>query len=112
MRRSGIIAAFAIVLAGQPVAALEYKGQEAAALRCANMLAMTGVALGSTGKIPEVEQKVILGMSVLILDRHVSGTWSQKKAALRVVRGRRTALETFTEFKKYAGKCLEQFPIN
>ena len=89
-----------------------YEGSEAAALRCANMVAMTAVALSDTGKISEAEKDVMLGISFLILQGHVSGTWSQKKAALEVVRDRRDVGETLADFEKLAEKCLRDFPIN
>ena len=58
------------------------------------------------------EKDVMLGVTVLILERHVSGTWAQKKAALEVVRDRRDTLETLQDFENIAQTCLSQFPIN
>ncbi|WP_298972524.1 hypothetical protein [uncultured Roseobacter sp.] len=89
-----------------------YEGEEAAALRCANTMAFTAVALESTGRIGALEKDVMLDITVRILVEHVSGTWAQKKAALRVVRDRRDVLETFDDFERFANQCLRQFPIN
>lgn len=91
---------------------MTYKGSEAAALRCANAIALTGVALYDIEKIGEIEKEVMLGISFLILEQHVSGTWRQKKAALAQVRDRRTVQETLEDFERLAEKCLRQFPIN
>ncbi|MEM6887989.1 MAG: hypothetical protein AAF636_07590 [Pseudomonadota bacterium] len=94
--------------AGQKI----YEGPEAAALRCANTLALTAVALADTGRLGEAEKEVMLEITVLILERHVSGTWAQKKAALRVVRDRRDVPQTLGDFERYAQTCFERFPIN
>ncbi len=89
-----------------------YEGSEAAALRCSNTLAFTAVALSAAELIGEPEKEVILGVSGLILDRHVSGTWRQKKAALRVMRDRRSVTATLDDYRRNATRCLRQFPIN
>ena len=110
----------AIILAlclNTPLSAAEpgskvYTGEEAAALRCANTVALTAVALSQEGRLPDEEKKVMLGITVLILDRHVTGTWQQKTAAMEVVRDRRDAYETVQDFQQLAEKCLKQFPIN
>ena len=94
--------------AGQKV----YEGEEAAALRCANMLAWTGVALEEAGLIGRPEMEVMLGITVLILERHVSGTWAEKKAAMEVVRQRRSFEETLEDYRRHAPGCLERFSIN
>ncbi|WP_299502614.1 hypothetical protein [uncultured Roseobacter sp.] len=75
-------------------------------------MAFTAVALESTGRIGALEKDVMLDITVRILVEHVSGTWAQKKAALRVVRDRRDVLETFDDFERFANQCLRQFPIN
>ncbi|MFK7745929.1 MAG: hypothetical protein AB8B47_12810 [Roseobacter sp.] len=89
-----------------------YEGEEAAALRCANTMALTAVALFETGKHSAAEKDVLLGITVLILEMHVSGTWNQKKAALEVVRDRRDVRQTLGDFQQFAAQCLRQFPIN
>ncbi|WP_246227812.1 hypothetical protein [Roseobacter ponti] len=89
-----------------------YAGEEAAALRCANTMAFTAVALEDTGRMSEAEKDVLLGITVLILENHVSGTWQQKKAALAVVRDRRDVFETLEDFERFAEQCFRQFPIN
>ncbi len=89
-----------------------YAGSEAAALRCANIVALTGVALNGAGRLSEIEKEVMLRISFLMLEGHVSGTWSQKKAALAVVRDRRDVAETLEDFENLAEQCLRQFPIN
>ncbi|WP_262386685.1 hypothetical protein [Roseobacter fucihabitans] len=89
-----------------------YEGEEAAALRCANAIALTAVALESTGRIGSTEKQVMLDITLRILVEHVSGTWAQKKAALGVVRDRRDLEQTFEDFERYANQCLRQFPIN
>ena len=114
MRRAAILLAFCAcgqLSAAEPGSKV-YSGEEAAALRCANTVALTAVALSQEGKLPEAEKNVMLGITVLILDLHVSGTWQQKKAALDVVRGRRDAYETVQDFQRLAQQCLKQFPIN
>ena len=109
-------AVFALLLWVVPMSALAanrvYEGDEAAALRCANTLALTAVALDSAGAISPAVKEVMLGVTLLILERHVSGTWADKKAALRVIRDRRDVLETLKDFERYAAQCLKQFPIN
>ena len=104
-------------LIGAPILAAEpaqkvYAGQEAAALRCANTIALTAVALSEEAGLPDLEKDAMLGISVRILDLHVSGSWQQKKAALKVVRDRRDAFETLQDYQRYAQQCLRQFPIN
>jgi hypothetical protein len=89
-----------------------YQGSEAAALRCANIVALTAVALNDAGRLGDVEKEVMLGISFLMLEGHVSGTWPQKKAALAIVRDRRDVEETLQDFERLAEKCLRQFPIN
>lgn len=89
-----------------------YSGSEAAALRCANIVALTGVALNGAGRLGALEKEVMLGISFLMLEGHVSGTWAQKKAALEVVRDRRGVVETLEDFEKLAEQCLRDFPIN
>ena len=89
-----------------------YEGSEAAALRCANTLALTAVALNSAGLIPEEQKEAMLGVTVLILERHVSGTWAEKKRALAVMRDRRSPADTLEDYRRIAVKCLRQFPIN
>lgn len=93
-------------------AAQVYEGSEAAALRCSNTLALTAVALSGAGLISVREKEVMLGVTVLILERHVSGTWRQKKAALKVMRDRRSVPDTLEDYRKNAFRCLRQFPIN
>ena len=93
-------------------ASKRYEGTEAAALRCAHIMALTAVALSDTGRIGEAEREVMLGISFLILEQHVSGTWAQKKAALEVVRDRRSVDETLDDFEDLAQQCLRDFPIN
>ncbi|MFK7835307.1 MAG: hypothetical protein AB8B60_03720 [Sulfitobacter sp.] len=93
-------------------AARVYEGEEAAALRCANTLALTAVALSRADLMAPEEKDVVLGITTLILERHVSGTWGQKKAALRIMRDRRSVPDTLEDYRKNATRCLRQFPIN
>lgn len=106
--------ALGALMAGGPVAAAEkvYEGSEAAALRCSNTLALTAVALAGAELISPEEKEVMLGVTVLILERHVSGTWAQKKAAMAVVRDRRSVADTLEDYRRNAARCLGQFPIN
>lgn len=112
----GAAAAFGAVLAAPTPAlaraAITYAGEEAAALRCANMLALTAVALSRHGLIAKPEKEIMLGISVLILDHHVSGSWPQKKAALKIMRDRRGPAQTLEDYQRNAARCLRQFPIN
>jgi hypothetical protein len=89
-----------------------YEGREAAALRCANTLALTAVALSAAELIGEGEKNVMLGVTVRILDRHVEGTWAQKRAAMEVMRDRRSVPDTLEDYRRIAERCLVQFPIN
>jgi hypothetical protein len=89
-----------------------YEGREAAALRCANTLALTAVALSAAELIGEGEKNVMLGITVRILDRHVEGTWAQKRAAMEVMRDRRSVADTLEDYRQIAERCLVQFPIN
>tara|TARA_R110002020_G_scaffold271945_3_gene487097 strand:- start:107 stop:454 length:348 start_codon:yes stop_codon:yes gene_type:complete len=110
------VAALAVTLglASQAVAKPEriYEGSEAAALRCANTLALTAVTLGRAELMGTAEKDVMLGITILILERHVGGTWRQKKAALEVMRDRRDLRTTLEDYRKNAARCLRQFPIN
>jgi voltage-gated potassium channel Kch len=114
LTRISSLAAILVMLQVVPGAAQQksFEGQEAAALRCANTLAFTAVALENAGSISPAEKEVMLGVTVMILERHVSGTWAQKKAALEVVRDRRGASETLDDFERLAQRCLKEFPIN
>jgi len=89
-----------------------YEGREASALRCANTLALTAVALSAADLIQTIEKDAMLGITVRILERHVTGTWRQKKAALAVMRDRRSVPDTLTDYRNNAVVCLRQFPIN
>jgi hypothetical protein len=104
------ISCFAL-LAGGPATAAN-QGQEAAALRCANMLALTAVSLAGVKLISQQDKDIMLGVTVLILERHVSGSWAQKKAALKIMQSRRSLPDTLDDYQQNAAKCLRQFPIN
>jgi hypothetical protein len=94
--------------AGQRV----YEGEEAAAIRCANMMAMTGVTLNQAGLMDDPEKDVLVGISILILERHVSGNWTEKKRALAAMRDRRSIDATLEDYQRNAPVCLVRFPIN
>ena len=108
------LAAFALILSLTSTAQAQraYEGQEAAALRCANTLALTAVTLNRGGLIGGLEKDVLLGITQQILDRHVSGTWRQKRAALAVMRDRRSVEATLKDYRRNSERCLRQFPIN
>lgn len=89
-----------------------YEGEEAAAIRCANMMAMTGVTLNQAGLMGEPEKDVLISISVLILERHVSGNWTEKKRAMVAMRDRRTIEATLEDYQRNAPLCLRRFPIN
>ena len=109
----GLAAVMVVGLLAVPAfAARTYDGKEAAALRCTNMLALTAVTLAKADLIGNQEKEVMLGVAVLILEHHVSGTWRQKKAALEIVRNRRSFPETLEDYRRNAARCLAQFPIN
>lgn len=101
-----------ILTLGSAAQARTYEGREAVALRCANMLALTGIALNGTEQISDDEKNVFLGVTISILEGHVSGTWRQKKAAMAVMRDRRSIPDTLDDYRRNAAKCLQQFPIN
>ena len=116
MRLAGLALALAFSLAlpvgGQAQGTRTYEGAEAAALRCSNMMALTGVTLHRAGLMGEEEKDVLIGVSLLILERHVSGTWTQKKRAMEVMRDRRDIDETLEDYQRNAAVCLKRFPIN
>jgi len=102
-----------VLLAGSASAAQRvYEGDEAAALRCANMMALTGVTLNRAGLMPDAEKDVLVGISALILDRHVSGNWTEKKRAMEAMRDRRDIDATLQDYQRNAPLCLARFPIN
>jgi hypothetical protein len=100
------------VLSAVPAQARTYEGSEAAALRCSNTLALTAVALNRAKMIGAQEKDIMLGVTSRILERHVSGSWAQKKAAMAVMRDRRSVKDTLDDYRKNAARCLQQFPIN
>lgn len=102
------------LLATTPASAAQrvYEGEEAAAIRCANMMAMTGVTLNGAGLLGDPEKDVLIGISVLILERHVSGSWNAKKRAMEAMRDRRDVDETLEDYQRNAPLCLARFPIN
>jgi hypothetical protein len=110
IRRLALCAALAC--ASPAAIARTFTGEEAAALRCANMMAYTAVTMARADMIGQGEKNVMLGITVLILERHVSGTRTQKKAAMAQMRDRRDLTETLTDYRRNAAKCLIQFPIN
>lgn len=108
-----ILALFLMLVAGTASAAQRvYEGDEASAIRCANMMAMTGVTLNRAGLMGVPEKDVLIGISVLILERHVSGTWTEKKRAMEAMRDRRDIEETLNDYQRHAPLCLKRFPIN
>ena len=108
------VLAFALLLAATQAGAAQriYEGEEASAIRCANMLAMTGVALNDAGLMDDPEKDVLIGISVLILERHVSGSWPEKKRAMETMRDRRDVDATLQDYQRHAPLCLARFPIN
>ena len=108
------MAAVGALLAGPSLAEGQrvYEGREAAALRCSNTVALTAMALSSANMIGQEEKDVMLGVTIRILERHVSGTWAQKKAAMAVMRDRRSVTDTLEDYRRNAARCLAMFPIN
>lgn len=94
--------------AGQRV----YEGSEATAIRGANMMAMTGVTLNRAGLMSAPEKDVLIGISVLILERHVGGNWTEKRRAMEAMRDRRDVDATLVDYQRNAPRCLRRFPIN
>lgn len=105
---------FALVMVAQPLAAAQriYEGEEAAAIRCANMMAFTGVTLNRAGLMGDAEKDVLVGISILILERHVSGNWTEKKRAMEAMRDRRDVEATLEDYQRNAARCIKRFPIN
>ncbi len=89
-----------------------FDGEEASAIRCANMMALTGITLHRASLMSEDEKDVLLGISILILERHVSGNWTEKKRAMEVMRDRRDLDETLEDYQRNAPLCLDRFSIN
>ena len=106
--------ALTLVLLGSTATAGQrvYEGSEAAAIRCANMMAMTGITLNGAGLMGKPEKDVLVGISVLILERHVSGNWTEKKRAMEAMRDRRDVDATLADYQRNAPVCLRLFPIN
>ena len=104
--------AFISLLPETAMAKRVYEGREAAALRCANTVALTAMALSRADMIDDLEKDVMLGISISMLERHVSGTWNEKKAALAIMRDRRSLEDTLGDYRKNAARCLADFPIN
>ncbi|MEM6303481.1 MAG: hypothetical protein AAF744_02105 [Pseudomonadota bacterium] len=102
----------ALLAATPALAQRTYEGSEAAALRCSNTLALTAMALSRADLIPETEKDLMLDLTLRILRRHVSGTWAQKKAAMAIMRDRRSVDATLDDYRRNAVRCLTQFPIN
>lgn len=111
-RETCLTAAIFLSVAGDAAAARVYEGSEAAALRCANTVALTAQGLSVADLIGPAEKDVMLGITVRILDRHVGGTWAEKKAAMRIMRDRRSIPDTLDDYRRNAARCLAQFPIN
>ena len=108
-----VVACVLMMMAGSVSAAQRvYEGEEAAALRCANMMALTGVTLNRAGLMPDQEKDVLVGISILILERHVSGTWTEKKRAMEAMRDRRDIDATLADYQRNAPICLKRFSIN
>jgi len=105
---------FAFLFAATSLQAAQrvYEGEEASAIRCANMMAMTGVTLNGAGLMGVPEKDVLIGISVLILERHVSGNWAEKKRAMETMRDRRDLEATLQDYQRNAPRCLRRFPIN
>ena len=112
MLRAWLAAIALCVMATAVQAQRTYEGREAAALRCASMFAVTAVVLAETDQFSEVERDVLLFASVAILERHVSGTWRQKRRALDLLIERRGLEDTVKDYGRNATKCFRQFPIN
>ena len=110
--RAATALAIVALTATPALAQRTYEGREAAALRCSNTLALTAMALSRAQLIGDAEKEVMLGVTLQILERHVSGTWAQKKAALAVMRDRRSVTDTIEDYRRNAARCLSQFPIN
>ena len=106
--------ALVLLLAATNVSAAQrvYEGDEASAIRCANMMTMTGVTLNGAGLMGASEKDVLIGISVLILERHVSGNWTEKKRAMAAMRDRRDLDATLEDYQRHAPLCLARFPIN
>lgn len=98
--------------AGVGAAQTVYEGDEAAALRCANMIALTGIALGGAELISPQDREVMVGLAGLILDRHVGGTRAQKLRALEIMQSRRGPEATLLDYQDNVRHCLARFPIN
>jgi hypothetical protein len=108
-----LLAVMLMLVAGPaPAAQRIYEGSEASAIRCANMMAMTGVTLNQAGLMGDPEKDVLIGISILILERHVSGTWAEKKRAMEAMRDRRDVDATLNDYQRHAPLCLKRFPIN
>jgi len=107
-----MVLALILAASGGHAAQRVYEGEEASALRCANMMAYTGVTLNQAGLMSDPEKDVLIGISVLILERHVSGNWTEKKRAMEAMRDRRDVDATLLDYQRNAPRCLRRFPIN
>ena len=100
------------VLAGPAVADRRvYAGEEAEALKCAFVIGMTITAAERAGIVSTRDKELAQLYSAMILNRYVSGTESQKLAALKAVGQRRSPARTLEEFRKQGRYCMKRFPL-
>lgn len=112
MRAVAVIVTLLLLAPPANAAQRVYEGDEAAAIRCANMMVFTGVTLHQAGLMGDAEKDVLVAISVLILQRHVSGPWATKKRAMEAMRDRRDVEATLEDYQRNAPLCLKRFSIN
>ncbi|WP_238368031.1 hypothetical protein [Mesobacterium pallidum] len=87
-----------------------YAGEEAAALKCAWIVAAS-VSMAERAGLTSTRNKEFAQLyAAIVLQRYVSGTDRQKMAALKAVSERRSPQQTVDEFMRQADDCLRQFP--
>jgi len=109
-----LIAAASVALAltaGTMAEARTYSGPEANALRCANTLSFTAVAMFEAGMISANDRDAMILYSVMILDRYVSGSQEQKMAGLEAMANHYGFEGTLEDFADNADNCIRMFPV-
>jgi len=98
------------LIAVPAAAEITYEGDEALALRCADMFAAAAIELEDE-MTPEERAKT-LTLSTYILRDHVSGTWQDKDAAMKEVAARQSTADTIADYRTNRDACLAKFSVN
>ncbi len=109
-----VLLALSLMLSSAPMAEAKrkvYSGSEAEALKCSYLISMTALLLWKAGKLSTRDKDRAMTISVIMMNRYVSGTWEQKKKALTTVGNRRSLGKTVKEFQQQSKYCIRRFPV-